>query len=242
MKFYIISFIFHVIIITSAFHFTTSQVVDSKNIVVYLNDLNLEPSGGGQKLIQQPIASSSNPPSVIKEEKKQEEKKPKKEVVKKEKLEKKVVKKVNAPKKAIKPKKVKEIVEENNESSNSSSTNENLPVDYFAGMERDGNGSYIGDSKGIGGFGYKIIREVDPKYPMIAKKMGYRKEVVVKTKFLVGLNGKVEKIEFLDDFNSYGFHNEVEKALNKWEFAPIVYHGKNIKMYFYKDFRFNVKG
>ena len=90
MKFYIISFIFHVIIITSAFHFTTSQVVDSKNIVVYLNDLNLEPSGGGQKLIQQPIASSSNPPSAIKEEKKQEEKKPKKEVVKKEKVEKKL--------------------------------------------------------------------------------------------------------------------------------------------------------
>ena len=75
----------------------------------------------------------------------------------------------------------------------------------------------------------------------MAKKANFTKEVVIKTKFLVGLNGRVEEVIFLDNFTSYGFRKEVEKALKQWEFAPIIYQGHNIKMYFYKDFRFNVK-
>lgn len=58
---------------------------------------------------------------------------------------------------------------------------------------------------------------------------------------MAGLNGKVEEIILLDNFTSYGFRKEVEKALKKWEFDPIIYHGEKIKLYFYKDFRFNVK-
>lgn len=235
MKFYIISFVLHVIIIASAFHFTAPEIVDNKNIVVYLNELNSQAIVEDKKS----ISEVNNETLIKKEEKKQEIKKVEKKKIEKKKIEK---KKININKKAIKSEIKEENTEENSKESSKNNTNKNDAVNYFSGMEKDGNGGYIGDSKGMSGFGYKIIREVDPNYPIIAKKMGYKKEVIIKTKFLVGLDGKVEKVEFLDDFNNYGFHNEVEKALYKWEFSPIIYHGKKIKMYFYKDFRFNVKG
>lgn len=111
----------------------------------------------------------------------------------------------------------------------------------MAGLVKDGTGTYIGDQRSGGGIKYRIKREVNPEYPILAKRANYRNEVVIKTKFLIGLNGKVEEIIFLDNFTSYGFRKEVEKALKKWEFDPIIYHGEKIKLYFYKDFRFNVK-
>ena len=115
------------------------------------------------------------------------------------------------------------------------------PYNPLAGLVKDGTGTYIGDQRSGGGIKYRIKREVNPEYPILAKRANYRNEVVIKTKFLIGLNGKVEEIIFLDNFTSYGFRKEVEKALKKWEFDPIIYHGEKIKLYFYKDFRFNVK-
>lgn len=234
MRFYIFSFFLHLLLL---FIFYKAPIqerkIDSKNVVVYLTEKKNE----FQAPAPAPIQSFNREP--IQEKKKPEEKKIEKKEIKKEikKIEKKVVKK-KVKKGISKP------VEENNsdlkEEKENISTN-SAPYNPLAGLVKDGTGTYIGDQKGGQGIGYKIKREVEPQYPIMAKKANFKKEVVIKTKFLVGLNGKVEEVIFLDNFSSYGFRKEVEKALKKWEFAPIIYQGHNIKMYFYKDFRFNVK-
>lgn len=223
MRFYIISLILHLVLLTSVFHYSGKHMtVDSKNVVVYLNELKATPN---------PEPLSAPPAQVVPEEKpKEKPKEKKKEIVKKKVEKKKTPKRVKATKE-VKP--VEKEVEEVEEVA--------APVvNPFAGMGIEG-GTYVGDQRNMGGFGYTILREVDPKYPQMAKRIGFKDEVVVRTKFLVGTKGKVEKVIFLDNFEKYGFHAEVEKALYKWEFAPIIYHGKAIKMYFYKDFRFNVR-
>lgn len=231
MKFYIFSFILHLILFFSVIKFPTKEIkLDSKNVVVYLNELKVEGKGNPE-----PAPLKNLEKKEIVEEKKVEKKEIKKMEKKKivKKIEKKKVsKKVNSTKK-----KVERVVEENSEVVEVQQKVFN-PLD---GLVKDGTGTYIGDQRSSQGIGYRIKREVDPIYPQMAKKVGFKDEVIIQTKFLVGLDGKVEEIIFLNDFNKYGFQKEVEKALRKWEFEPIIYHGKNIKMYFYKDFRFNVK-
>lgn len=220
MRFYIISLILHLVLLTSIFQYSGKHMtVDSKNVVVYLNELKTTPT---------PESLPAPPAQVVSEEKPKEKKK---EVIKKKVEKKKKAKRVKASKE-VKPVEKEEVQE---------ITEVVAPVvNPFAGMGVEG-GTYVGDQRSMGGFGYKILREVDPKYPQMAKRIGFKDEVVLKTKFLVGTKGKVEKVIFLDNFEKYGFHTEVEKALYKWQFAPIIYHGQAIKMYFYKDFRFNVK-
>lgn len=118
---------------------------------------------------------------------------------------------------------------------------ENRTSNSFKNFIKDSKGTYIGDEKLNQGIGYKLKKDIYPDYPEMAKKMGFKKEVLIQTKFLVGLDGKIEEIIFIDNFTKYGFQKEVERALKQWEFEPIFFNGKNIKMYFYKDFRFNVK-
>ena len=231
MKFYIFSFLCHLLLLFLFYKTPVKEIkMDSKNVVVYLTDKKNDiPSPAPA-----PIQSFNREP--VKEIKKVEEKKIEKKEIKKP--EKKVVKKKvkkAVPKPIEKPSEVEEVEKE-------TSTNTNTaPYNPLAGLVKDGTGTYIGDQRGGHGIGYKIKREVEPQYPIMAKKANLKKEVVIQTKFLVGLNGKVEEIIFLDNFTSYGFRKEVEKALKQWKFAPIIYQGHNIKMYFYKDFRFNVK-
>ncbi|WP_288304638.1 energy transducer TonB [uncultured Fusobacterium sp.] len=227
MRFYIISFVLHIILLGSVIHYSNTQIpVDSKNVVVYLNELNTNP-----------VELAAAPPPKVTPEK-IEEKKPveKKKIVKKE-VKKKALKRV---KKSEVKENIKEPQEDKSIENATTDSSLTAPQNPFSGMGIEC-GTYVGDQRNMGGYGYKILREVDPKYPQMAKKAGFKQEVVIKTKFLVGINGKVEKVVFLDNFDKYGFHLEVEKALKKWEFAPIIYHGEKIKMYFYKDFRFNVK-
>lgn len=91
------------------------------------------------------------------------------------------------------------------------------------------------------GVNFKIIKQVDPNYPKQAEKLRYDKIAVVEVKFLVGLNGEVEKIEILKSNKQFGFDKEVIQALNKWKFEPITYKGKKIKVYFNKEFVFTPK-
>ena len=226
MKFYIFSFLLHFLLLFSITKLSTQEVkLDSKNVVIYLNELKFE-----EKTTPEP-APLKNVEKVKTEEKKNVKKVEKKEIQKK-KEEKKSTKKVKSV-----AKKAKDISKE--DSTNNLETQK--PFNPLEGLVIDGNGTYIGDQKNNQGIGYRIKHEVNPLYPPIAKKIGFKDEVVIKTKFLVGLNGKIEDIIFLNNFTDYGFQREVEKALKRWEFYPIIYHGKNIKMYFYKDFRFNVK-
>lgn len=230
MKFYLFSFIIHMILFFSVIKLPKNEIkLDSKNVVVYLNELKIE----GENTPEPAPIKNVEPP------KEKVEKKIEKKEIKK--IEKKIEKKVEKKKivKKVKEEVESKVEEKITEGVEIAGVNKN--VNELDGLVKDGTGTYIGDQKSNQGIGYKIKREVDPNYPMMAKKIGFKDEVVIKIKFLVGLNGKVEEIIFLNDYTKYGFQKEVEKALKKWEFEPIVYKNKKIKMYFYKDFRFNVK-
>lgn len=229
MKFYIFSFLCHLLLLFTIYTKPVKDVkLDSKNVLVYLSELKTENNTPAPAPLQSLIQSEPKKEEKAKEEKKIEKK-----------IEKKVVKKI--VKKEVK-KKEETVKEKTGEETNKETVTDNsVPYNPLAGLVKDGTGTYIGDQKSGGGIRYRIKREVEPEYPILAKRANYRNEVVIKTKFLIGLDGKVEEIIFLDNFTSYGFRKEVEKALKKWEFDPIIYHGEKIKLYFYKDFRFNVK-
>lgn len=232
MKFYVLSFILHLILIFSVIKLPTRDIkLDSKNVVVYLNKLKIEGKGNPE-----PAPLKNLEKKEVVEEKKVEKKEIKK--VEKKKIERKIEKKKVTKKVVSNKKKVEKVTENVSDEVVETQSKAFNPLDGFV---KDGTGTYIGDQRSSQGIGYRIKREVDPIYPQMAKKVGFKDEVIIQTKFLVGLNGKVEEIIFLNDFKKYGFQKEVEKALKKWEFEPIIYHGKNIKMYFYKNFRFNVK-
>lgn len=103
----------------------------------------------------------------------------------------------------------------------------------------DGDGGYIAlSSQGIK---YEILNEVEPDYPSQAEVIGYSKKVIVTVKFLVGHQGNIEDIQIINSHKKLGFDDEVRKAIKKWRFKPIYHYGKNIKVYFVKDFVFNPK-
>lgn len=193
--------------------------------------------------------TSPNPGSPVvadKEPKKVEEKKTKQEVKKEKVVEKKEIKSKVAKKDAKKEEKVvqqaeapKEIVEVAQEESKETKGNLDAAGDgVFQGSNflSDGDGGYIAlSSQGIN---YEIIREVEPDYPSQAEAIGYSQKVVVTVKFLVGHSGSVEKYEIIKSHSKLGFDDEVKKAIKSWKFKPIYYHGKNIKVYFVKDFIF----
>ncbi|MGL4971278.1 MAG: energy transducer TonB [Cetobacterium sp.] len=90
----------------------------------------------------------------------------------------------------------------------------------------------------LDGIEYEILKEVDPKYPIRAKKMGYKGMGSIRVKFLVDIDGTVKNIVFLSGEQKFGFKEEVEKALKQWRFRPIKYKNKKIKLYFEKEFKF----
>lgn len=118
-------------------------------------------------------------------------------------------------------------------SSNSQGIDENITV--------DGSGGKIGKNQNIDGIKYKILKSKDPEYPSLAKKFKITEKVVVKAKFLVGLNGDVEKIEILEGPDKFGFKNAVRGSLEEWKFTPVEYKGEIIKLYFYKEFVFKIE-
>lgn len=195
--------------------------------------------------------SSPNPGSPIvapHEVEKKEEKKiePKKE---EKKIEKKEIKSKVADKKEKKvEEKVQEKTEEQNSEQSKEDTNQNTNTEESnkktedspfsdSNFMNDGDGGYIAlSSEGIN---YEILNEVEPEYPSQAEMIGYSERVVVSVKFLVGLKGEISKIEITKSHAKLGFDDEVKKAIKKWRFKPIYHHGKNIKVYFEKDFIFN---
>lgn len=98
----------------------------------------------------------------------------------------------------------------------------------------------IAKNQNIDGLSYTILKSPNPNYPPQARKVRISEEVIIKTRFLVGLNGKVENIEILEGIENYGFRNEVTRTLRQWQFSPVLYEGENIRIYFYKDFIFHI--
>ncbi len=101
-------------------------------------------------------------------------------------------------------------------------------------------GNYIVKNQDIEGLNYKILASSDPDYPILAKKANYKNTVIVKTRFLVNGEGKIEEIKFYDEEIKFGFLDEVEKSLKKWKFSPVKLNGVAAKMYFYKTFVFKL--
>lgn len=99
-------------------------------------------------------------------------------------------------------------------------------------------GSIAARNQGVKGLSYGFIAQPEPEYPDIARKMGFNNEVIIKVRFLIGYEGRVEDIKFYDDMSNFGFRNEVEKALNHWRATPITVNGEKVKLYFYKSFKF----
>ena len=102
------------------------------------------------------------------------------------------------------------------------------------------NGQYALKNQKISGIHIVIIKKIPPTYPNLARKMGYKKKTFVKVKFLVDEKGRVRNITFYTK-SKYDFEGEVEEALKKWVFEPIIYHGKPMPTYFSKVFHFVYK-
>ena len=107
--------------------------------------------------------------------------------------------------------------------------------DFFGSGNFIDNGDGTYTARGSGGIPYKIKYEETPKYPRIARDLGFNKVVSVRIRFLVGLDGRVETAEVLTKkIPDLGFREAALEAIRKMEFEPIVYRGRNIKMYFVK--------
>ena len=107
--------------------------------------------------------------------------------------------------------------------------------DFFGGGNFIDNGDGTYTASGSGGIPYKIKHEETPKYPRTARDLGFNRVVSVRIRFLVGLDGRVESAEDLTKKTpDLGFREAALEAIRKMEFEPIVYRGRNIKMYFVK--------
>lgn len=103
-------------------------------------------------------------------------------------------------------------------------------------------GSLAAKNQWVDGLIIKFINTPNPKYPILAKKLGAKGEFVVKIRFLVDVHGNVEDIKFYSDplCKKYGFENEVKKTIQNWKTEPIKFRDKLVKVYFYKTFRFKI--
>lgn len=183
-------------------------------------------------------------PPTPKEEKKPEPKKiepPKKDIIKPD-----IKSKIKDKKKKVEKKKIEEKKAEPIPPKTTPNT-EKIPSTPTAEQEILASGNFSIGKDGIftaassEGIEYKILKQVDPDYPVQAERIRYKKKVVITARFLVGLKGEVEKINIINSHEKFGFDKEVEKALKQWKFHPIYYKNKNIKVYFTKDFIFEPK-
>lgn len=225
-------------------------------------DLNLNPNANSAPISVQvrsntfklpkpssePAAQNVQPeqPKEIKKEIKPETEK--KKEIKKEDFESKIKdkkKKIEKQEQTTPPKKdipVDKNITQNKENTGNSlpkniPTDKNSDQDFLSGNFSIGeDGNIIASS--ADGIDYHILKQVEPQYPTAAKKVRYSKQVVIKVKFLVGLHGKIEDIQIIQGHNKLGFDKAVIDALHQWEFKPIYHKGKNIKVYFTKDFVF----
>lgn len=117
--------------------------------------------------------------------------------------------------------------------------NQKFQENIESSFEMGSDGEKILKNQNIKGVEYKILNAPAPNYPSIAKKFNLGK-VPINARFLVGKTGSVEKIEILSGRSDLGFKQEIEKALKQWKFTPVTYKDEVIKLYFYKEFIFEL--
>ncbi|MGL4733033.1 MAG: hypothetical protein ACRCWN_05035 [Fusobacteriaceae bacterium] len=219
------------------FHWKNYEVTAKESPVAKVNmSFSVNRESKSQKII---VEKAEVTPENKTQVEKKVEKKPKE---KNQKKIKKVEKAKEKAKEKVEEKKVEEKIEsEQNSSETHSKAQETPKVEDFSmeGVMEISEGVYAAKNQGIEGLRYEILFQQDPEYPEIGKKLGYRKTVEIKVRFLVGYDGKIEEIKYYGEDLGMGFRGEVEKALKKWKFSPVTLKEKKIKMYFYKAFVFN---
>lgn len=229
-KFYILSAILHGIVIFFLFGFAKDEELkfrEKNTMIVSVKN-------------RRAVSNNSNISSVKQSEQKEEvqdekvipEEKPVEEEKTKEKV-KKIIKKEEVKKKNLEAKKLDNKEQKNKSNKVKESYNEFEDQNRFLQGE-DG----VFTAVSLDGIEYEILKEVDPQYPIKARKIGYNGIGSVKVKFLVDIDGIVKEIKFISGESKFGFREEVEKALRKWKFKPIIYKGKIIKVHFEKEFKF----
>ena len=205
-----------------------------KNIPISYNTVNSRENISGAKIIKQ--EKTEEVAEKIKEEKtepvKDEEIKPVPEFESRMTRDKKDIKDEKKTEKNKNSQKKSETVKKENKNSG-----ENIKKEVNFIENSDGTYTAV-SSKGID---FKILKEISPNYPRQAEMARYNKTVIVEAKFLVGTDGSVENIKIIKSHEKFGFDKEVISALKKWKFKPVVYNGRNIKVYFNKEFIFTPK-
>lgn len=242
MKFFIFSIVLHIAIFIFGFSLDSNKNFEIENIG---NDFSAPAISVNFNFSQETDTSQLNAPlEEIKEEIAKEITEEKtKEIVdipkdepKKEEPKVEVKKKVSKPKKSLEKKKTESNKEAKALQNTDTPTNSNN-----SDLIELSHGVFAAKNQGVQGLKYSFISQPDPEYPLAAKRISYGKEVSIKVRFLVGFNGEIEDIKFYNDKDNLGFQREVEKTLNKWKLTPVTLNDKPIKLYFYKEFKFNQK-
>jgi protein TonB len=83
----------------------------------------------------------------------------------------------------------------------------------------------------------QVLREIQPKFPERAKKMGV--SGYVKVFIVIDVNGDVAQAQVLtQDPAGYGFDIEALKAIRQWKFSPAQLRGFPVAQKATKEFRF----
>ncbi|MGL5350036.1 MAG: energy transducer TonB [Cetobacterium sp.] len=243
MKFVIFSIALHIFIFIFGFSLDTNKKYEIDNVgndfstpSISVNFNSFQPSEPVQN--EAPVEEVIEEKAIIPEpipEPKVEEKKL--EVIKKE-PEKKVEKPKKTPEKKL-PK--KEVTEDKKPTKKPESQQSTAPSNNSSDLIELSQGVFAARNQGVQGLTYSFLSQPDPDYPLAAKRISYNKEVSIKVRFLVGLKGEIEEVKFYSDKDSLGFQSEVEKTLKRWRLTPVMLNGKAIKLYFYKEFKFNQK-
>jgi len=80
----------------------------------------------------------------------------------------------------------------------------------------------------------KLIQQVNPEYPTLAKKAGVEGTVLLR--LVIGTDGRVQKAEVLTVLppksKGIGLEDEAIKAVMQWKFSPALSAGKPVKVYY----------
>ncbi len=109
------------------------------------------------------------------------------------------------------------------------------------GVIRLSDGSLYVKHQGVKGTTYGFVSTPLPAYPNVAKRLGFKEEIVIKVLLQFDSNGNLEKYKFVGERDKFGFTNEVEKVLKNWKLTPIRYKGEPTGMGFYKSFKFSIE-
>ncbi|WP_297595932.1 energy transducer TonB [uncultured Cetobacterium sp.] len=219
MKFIIFSIALHTIIFISVFTFDNKNSFEIQNPGHNIDAINIS-MNLSQKIVPEKTQEESvqSEPEIKAEPDVVAKPKPKVEAKPRE------IPKSKAIKKASTNKTNTEVLPSN--------SNSNSLIELSKGI-------FAAKNQGVKGLEYKFISQPDPEYPLAAKRVGYNKKISIKVRFLVGLDGRVEEVKFYNEKDSLGFQAEVEKVLKEWKLTQVTLDKKPIKLYFYKEFKFD---